>query len=318
VKLPPGPTKGSSGHGARRPDSRVPADEGGVEHRLARIASLLAPTTFITGLLFYFGYVTSGAQYRYFGLTQQVLGFSSQDYLLRSIEALYAPLIALFLGAAVIGWGHSLIVAYLTRGAKPRHVRRARRQVQVGALALVILGVLLCSRGVVGIVIPRIAITEAIATTPLSLGSGVLLVAYGRYLAGRFGQPAWLRRMLSPRLDHLLAVVVGALVLLTVFWAVNSYAVAYGQTEGRRLASSLTELPAVVLESKDERSIGYNSLVFEEVPDQPFPFRYSELRLLYASNDKYFLIPEQWSAEDGRVLVVTDDDSIRLQLLATP
>ncbi|MFF8279994.1 hypothetical protein ACF05T_28505 [Streptomyces lateritius] len=51
------------------------------------LATLLAPTTFIGALLLYFGFTYTDALYAHFGVDAATLGFSTQDYALRSAGA---------------------------------------------------------------------------------------------------------------------------------------------------------------------------------------------------------------------------------------
>ena len=59
--------------------------------------SIIAPATLITALLFYFGYVSSRAQYDYFGVDVDTVGLSTQDYVMRSPQPLLVPLLVLTL-----------------------------------------------------------------------------------------------------------------------------------------------------------------------------------------------------------------------------
>ena len=52
---------------------------------------VIAPTTIITALAFYFGWTLTNARASYFGIDASALGFSTQDYLLRSADALFVP-----------------------------------------------------------------------------------------------------------------------------------------------------------------------------------------------------------------------------------
>ena len=61
-------------------------------------STIIAPATLLSTLLFYFGYVSSRAQFRYFGLDVDTVGLSTQDYVMRSPQALLVPLLALSLG----------------------------------------------------------------------------------------------------------------------------------------------------------------------------------------------------------------------------
>jgi hypothetical protein len=55
--------------------------EGGAqfERGLNVLGSIIAPATLLGALLFYFGYVSSRAQYDYFGIDVDVIGLSTQD-----------------------------------------------------------------------------------------------------------------------------------------------------------------------------------------------------------------------------------------------
>src|SRR3954465_2946460 len=64
--------------------------------------SFVAPATFITALLFYFGYVSSRAQYAYFGVDVDTIGLSTRDFVMRSPQALLVPLLLLTVLGAVL------------------------------------------------------------------------------------------------------------------------------------------------------------------------------------------------------------------------
>ena len=73
----------------------------GASSELGRIvvilARVIAPTTLITALFFYFGWAFTFERYRYFGVDQSVLSLSTKDYLLRSIIPAFEPLRGLLL-----------------------------------------------------------------------------------------------------------------------------------------------------------------------------------------------------------------------------
>ena len=84
------------------------------ERYLSLGASVVAPITVLSALLFYFGYVSSRAQYAYFGIDVDTIGLSTQDYVMRSPQSLLVPLLAL----VVIGL--ALVVAHLVDTARIR------------------------------------------------------------------------------------------------------------------------------------------------------------------------------------------------------
>src|ERR1700722_13593754 len=63
-------------------------------------ASIVAPVTLLSALLFYFGYVSSASEYAYFGVDVDTIGLSTQDYIMRSPQTLLVPLLVLTLAGA--------------------------------------------------------------------------------------------------------------------------------------------------------------------------------------------------------------------------
>lgn len=100
------------------------------------MASFVAPTTFVTALLFYFGFAYTDALYEQFGVDAATLGFSSQDYLLRSASPLFIP------GFIALATGLLLILAYYLAGAVADRDPddRLRTGVRYGSYGLVVVG----------------------------------------------------------------------------------------------------------------------------------------------------------------------------------
>jgi len=68
-----------------------------------RLATIVASqTALLTAVLFYFGWARTSTTFAYFGVDVSLLGFSTSDYLLRSVNSAFRPL--LFVGlAGVVG-----------------------------------------------------------------------------------------------------------------------------------------------------------------------------------------------------------------------
>ncbi|MFB9834474.1 hypothetical protein [Actinoallomurus acaciae] len=77
------------------------------------IGSIVAPTTLLTTLLYYFGWSFSYTFYGDFGVSYTVVGLGTTDYLITSVDGLFEP--TAILGAAVLLglWGHSAFGARL-------------------------------------------------------------------------------------------------------------------------------------------------------------------------------------------------------------
>jgi len=65
---------------------------------LGVIGAIASQTVLVTGLLYYFGWVRAQVGLGYFGVDPTLAGYSSPDYMLRSIDVTFLP----FVDAAVI------------------------------------------------------------------------------------------------------------------------------------------------------------------------------------------------------------------------
>ena len=102
----------------------------------------------------------------------------------------------------------------------------------------------------------------------------------------------------------------------SIFWATATIAQWSGLGLAKYDAQHLDNLPSVILDTK-ERLFLRDGPIIEETTlphweGQTFHYRYRGLRLLIESQNRMFLIPDQWSASDS-TLVVPLDDSVRVQ-----
>ncbi|TQN42355.1 hypothetical protein FHU33_1753 [Blastococcus colisei] len=283
--------------------------ESSVERWVRLATSVIAPTTVLTALLFYFGYVATTAEYRYFGITLGTLGLSTQDVVLRSVAALYVPIGGALVLLLLVTWLHQTVSRWL---AAWTHITLLRRM----AIVLVVIGMAAFARGVIGIVVPEVSSTEPVAVSPLSLGLGVIAVAYGRYLLQRTATER--RNSRETRWSRRAAVAFTAgLVTLSLFWATNSFAAAYGRGRAVYVAERLTNLPAVTLDTTERLFAGPK---IEETSLSPweegqrFRYRYHGFRLLLEAEGRMFLLPEQWEVGNGTTLVLQAGDDVRVYL----
>jgi hypothetical protein len=256
--------------------------------------TFVAPATFVTALLFYFGYVWSRAQYRYFGLDVDVIGLSTQDYVMRSPQALLVPALLLaLLGAAGL---------VLDRALRRRQLsdRAAHR---VGAVALLLLiagGVLLVGYRWWG------AWSGYGMAAPLLLVAGLVPLAWLWHRTGtRRGAVAF----------TLLAVAT------CLFWATATLAQWTGLGAAQRTARELDQLPAVVLDTT-ERLYLTDGIVqetrLETEEGQEYRYRYRGLRLLVQAGDRMFLVPDRWSPGSSTLLVDLDEVRVRFRFVDRP
>src|SRR5690242_18203129 len=61
--------------------------------RLQQIATVIAPTTLVTALLAYFGYLATRARFEYFGVYLDLVDLSTSDLLLYGSEVVFVPIV---------------------------------------------------------------------------------------------------------------------------------------------------------------------------------------------------------------------------------
>jgi hypothetical protein len=289
-----------------------------VERLISWAASVVAPLSVLTAVLFYFGYASSRAQYEYFGIDVDTIGLSTQDYVMRSPAALLTPLLVLVLIGVAVAMTHDVVrrrIQAATVGAgdaDPDVAQRSKDRLawlrrMSGAVTLA--GQLLLVAGTVLLLSyaglrywPLYPLV-----TPLVMGLGAALALYGRRVTGML-QPDE-----RPRLGVVLAL---SLVLVAdVFWATATVAQWTGRGSAHDLARRLNQLPSVILDTRER--LGLRSPSIEErtlpaSPGQTFRYRYRGLHLLIQGKDRLFLVPGVWSPSDFTV-VLPMDDSVRLQ-----
>ncbi|WP_046730699.1 hypothetical protein [Streptomyces humi] len=265
------------------------------------LATFIAPTTFVGALLLYFGFAYTDALYEYFGVDAATLGFSTQDYALRSAGALYVPA-----GAALTVALSGVVVYYAVRSAGSRAEPPAR-VVRLLPYGLSVCGGCLFLLGMLG----GFAVWPAGAMdTPLLLGGGLGLFMYGRLLFFKLKGANY-----PVARERTALVLVAALVALSSFWATHAYAKQHGHDDAAYLARHLWLRPAVTIDSPDRlhfRDGQVHETAFPGDAHQRFRYRYDGLRLLAESNRRMFVIPEDWEPVTGSVLVLPADSAVRV------
>jgi hypothetical protein len=267
--------------------------EGTIEPRSSNLLLVLgavgSPIALGTALLLYFGWVRSQAQAVAFGADVSVFEMSPQDLVLRSIDILFFPIVLLLL----IGLGLLRLDPWLrSRGAAAAAILRwAWLLVPIGLVLVLV------ARPIGNVLLPLLVM--------LAIGG----VAYGGLLARRS------RGDTSPS-SGVGVILVGALLTATLFWQTERLA----QVGGDALAEDLKQhvadrLPPVTLLSAERMQIdafGVDEATLEG-SGSAYRYRYDGLYLLQRSGDKYFLLTDGWESDSGRLLVLTDNESIRLE-----
>lgn len=238
-----------------------------------------------------------------------MLGFSAQDYIVRSADALFIPLGALVLAALLCLILHLFVL---------RESRHHPDRLRFVAKALVALGAVLLGIGIASVFWAVPLVGRAYLLGPLSPGVGVLLIWYSFYLLivivpgnkGASLRPSMPRWFPSASLGIVLSAI-----LLSLFWTTTEYARALGRGRARLLSQDLSALPRATIYSKD--GLALTGPGIEEAliggDGAAYNYRYTGLRFFIRSDMKYFLLPEQWSRQQGSAIVLSETVEIRLE-----
>ncbi|SFR05218.1 hypothetical protein SAMN04488564_102723 [Lentzea waywayandensis] len=284
-----------------RPAPARPRDEA-PSKGLRVFGSLLAPTTVLTALLFYFG--TRHATYfcRRFGVHYSVLGLSAPDYLIRSSDGMFVPLTVLAAMGLATLWGYRFLHSALA----PRTWRAlTRRAVPV----LVSLGGVLLLLGLAGLAVPTLL--YAVPGLPgLCVALGVILFPVAEHLhATRSGKHV---AGVVPVIQWTFTFVLASIGL---FWAVTDYSAAVGDARGYEYETKLGGMPeTVVFTTKDIGVRGPGvTMTTCTAADTAYKFRYDGLVLVLQSGGQSFLLPKGWNSRDGVALVLPRSNDVRLE-----
>jgi hypothetical protein len=270
--------------------------------RLAGIVgTVVAPATLVTAIAFYFGWRREQAFAGYFGIDTSLLDFSTRDYVLRSVDSLFVPLLALLLVAL------SALCLHVLIGRSRMDATAAPTAAAIGIGALFVGGMLAWGHGLWSSYVYLQALGPAV---------GAILLAYAFTL-------------LRPGAASLTAlrVVAGGVVLVSLFWATSEYADSRGRALAAKLAANLKVNPQVTIFSKE--NLGIRARDFGDpkcplvqttpTPKAAYRYRYDGLTLLLRSGGKYFVTATPPAKERAwqawwPVLVVPEDAGIRVQV----
>jgi hypothetical protein len=270
---------------------------------------VVAPASLLTAVLYYFGYVRELALFGYFGVDLGSLQFSTADYLVRSAGTIFLPAgTVLACGAAALLMHHLLTLGL---GRADRKWRRTA-WAATGIAATVLL-----TLGVAGLEVPRdVDLTPV--TPPVALATGALLAEYAIYLAAAYTSlPTQLTDTF--RTTRLLRrILIGALLLVSAFWATAVVAEQRGNAVAQAIEASLPVQSQAVVYSSQRLQIRGPGITETPLPatGAAFAFRYNGLRPLIHSGGHWFLLPVGWTHSNGATVIILPDATpgIRVEL----
>jgi hypothetical protein len=159
-------------------------DGGGLPHVVNRwlgiVGLVVAPTTLITSLLYYFGYISTRESMLYFGIDPNAVGYATSDYVANSVGIVFALTLGLLAVFAAVLLAGLYIRRLAAAGRGPQAMRwTAWLLIALGAMATLI-GLVGVWGGLFGIDVVVFALTLGL----LAVFAAVLLAAlYIRRLA---------------------------------------------------------------------------------------------------------------------------------------
>lgn len=271
--------------------------------------AILGQTALLTGLLVYFGWTRSQTTYGYFGLSAKLVGLSSSDLVLASVDSAYDPLLllgfAFFIGAVV----HARVARH------PQHGATLRKRTTLVATAFVVIGTISRLSNWVAHQIGSIVPDDpglAFAWLPTSLVIGFSLLAYVSATMPEGETDLWLRGGVT------MTFVLVGLSTLALFWTVSLLAVRDGRERAYDIENRDAALSEVAVLSHDDLLIEGPRVIYTplNLPDARFRHQYAGLRLLGYGNGKYFLLPLGWRHGHDRVYTVADKPDTRVEIIA--
>lgn len=280
--------------------------------QLTRIlGTIVAPTTLLTSLLFFFGWSHAFWFFDYFGVNSTLLGLTTRDYVMRSVDGLWVPMTVVACAALVMLWGHMVLRARLAAASRTRVLR-------VLGPAMALLGLVLATGGVASL-FAQTRLEDHLVGAPVSLLLGVLLLVYAVHLWRSMSAGAERTRGATGPGWAAVAEWAGVFVLvgLSLFWVASDYSAAVGRGRARQVVAELPTYPNAVIYS--ERSLSLRGPGVREVrcqdPQATYRFRYDGLRLVLQAGDQYLFLPQAWTRAGGVAILMPRNDSLRLEFV---
>jgi hypothetical protein len=206
---------------------------------LADVLTVAAPTGVLTGILYYFGYVSTRAYYAYFGVSLSALDLPTSSYLISDAQTFFKPAATLLIALIVLFAVHRLL-AHVLHGARERWARWV-------VLILVVAALVLAVFGLAGLYGPWGDLWSALA-----LAAAGLVLEYSIWMAPHYAaaMPAGVSRLAHTGVNLRRGLVI-ALVVTAAFWATTDLAYQQGMDTASLVQLSLPLQSQAVVYSAD-------------------------------------------------------------------
>jgi hypothetical protein len=280
------------------------------------LSAVVGPSSLVLALLYYFGWVRTSYQAHELGLDDTLLGYSTQDYILRSITALEGPLLVGMAAVLAALGAHRLLLSWIASAQhRPERQAHLARLVRLVAGGVGLAGAVLSGLGLLGARVTRPSRFVSL-WAPLALTAGIALLSYAVHLFNRYAHAGHSsdRGELSG-INLLAAGLMSALLLLAVLRAVSHYAAIRGIELARSAEMAVPSQPDVTLYSVKRLALEPDVTETKiQGDDAAYHFKYTGLKLLFRSDGRYFLRPVDTA--DGRNIIISDTEDLRFEFAA--
>ena len=286
---------------------------GAIQKSLGIIGKIVTPSALVVALLYYFGWTRTYALYSAFGIDQSLLQFTTQDYLLRSIQiALGSVSVILMITLALI-WVHYGLNRL--RSVNQTWLTRIARLICIASFTLVVISYLLPQSSAN---YPSVSVL-----TPLFWTAGVALLVYGlsilaqlKMVRGEDGKKMPFLQMFPEWLRNWSMGLIAMLLIVGIFSTASISAKMLGQAQAEAIKANPSILPAVIVYSQKPLTLEGAGITTETIGEDPetFRYRYQGLRFFVRSGGKYFLLPNFWKKDVSFTIILSESDSIRVEV----
>jgi hypothetical protein len=274
----------------------------GVNKTGEMLVVLLSQTAILAGSLFYFGYIRTQSTFGYFGVDVSLLGFSSVDYVVRSGPPIFLPVVCFAVVYLYFFCCVELIRAIAKIGPSGGYRQLASVSISISVMMLTLLLAAVLLESVIDI--------EGLL---LIYASAALAMAGAKLIRLAGGHAGW-------TLASLLTVPI-LIVSIALFFLANSLqAYKVGIDISRKLERELGAQPEIELLSERRLGIvdgGGVMTVTIQGSDEKYKYRTTGLKLLIASDGRYFLLRSKPDRSPGEVFVISVADSVRVNVRST-
>ncbi|UXA04996.1 hypothetical protein KXD96_18690 [Mycobacterium sp. SMC-2] len=274
------------------------------------VGLFIAPTTIITSLCYFYGYVATRTYFSYFGIDTDAIGFTTSDYVVKSLPALYVPLVVGLFTWVMMLWAADYLRRLLESERRPRSLRRL-------AWVALVVGAICVARAIVGLTKPDWAPIQVDAVTPLALGVGAALLVVGLWLLAGTRAPDAPRPFAAAERGSF--VVAAGAIVVALFWVADIFATFRGHDLATNTNAGLWSRENVVVldvEAKQDLPLLLgNQIKVSWAPLGSDPsakstfLRYECFRSLAVHNDRWVLVPARWAPAAGFAVIVNADAS---------